>query len=53
MVERGLPLLILAVAGFYLSQAVRLPLGVTARPGAGWYPTAVAVFACIVALIVV
>ncbi|MBM4442176.1 MAG: tripartite tricarboxylate transporter TctB family protein [Candidatus Rokubacteria bacterium] len=51
MVERGLLLLILAVAAFYLSEAIRLPLGATARPGAGWYPTAVAVFACIVALI--
>lgn len=51
MVERGLPLLIFVVAGMYLTQAIALPLGTTARPGAGWYPTAVAIFACIVALV--
>lgn len=50
MVERGLPLVILVMAGLYLFQALQLPRGTIARPGAGWYPTAIAVFACIVAL---
>ena len=50
MVERGLPLAILVMAGVYLTQALQLPRGTMARPGAGWYPTAIAVFACIVAL---
>ena len=50
MVERGLPLAILVMAGVYLTQALQLPRGTIARPGAGWYPTAIAVFACLVAL---
>jgi hypothetical protein len=50
MVERGLPLVIFVVAALYLTQALTLPFGAAERPGAGFYPTAVAVFACIVAL---
>jgi hypothetical protein len=50
MVARALPAVVLAVAGFYLIQALKLPLGTTARPGAGFYPAVVAVFACIVGL---
>jgi hypothetical protein len=50
MLERVLPLVVLIAAGVYLSLAVKLPLGTTARPGAGFYPTAVAVFACLVGL---
>jgi hypothetical protein len=50
MVQRGLPLAILVMAGLYLTQALQLPRGTMARPGAGWYPSMVAVFACIVAL---
>jgi putative tricarboxylic transport membrane protein len=51
MVDRLLPAVILVAAGFYLLQAAKLPFGSVARPGAGFYPTAVAVFACLVALI--
>jgi hypothetical protein len=51
MVERGLPLFIFVVAGLYLTQSMKLPFGTTGRPGAGFYPTAVAIFACIVALV--
>ena len=51
MVARLVPLVILAVFGFYLAQAMRLPFGTAAKPGAGFYPVAVAVFACVVALV--
>ena len=51
MVDRILPAVILVAAGFYLVQAAKLPFGTAARPGAGFYPTAVAVFACLLALI--
>ncbi len=51
MVDRILPAVILVAAGFYLLQASRLPFGTAAKPGAGFYPTAVALFACLVALI--
>jgi hypothetical protein len=51
MVERLLPAVVLAAAGFYLTQALKLPLGTVARPGAGFYPVAVAVFACVVGLV--
>ena len=51
MVERLLPAVVLVAAGFYLLQALKLPFGVVARPGAGFYPIAVAVFACIAGLV--
>lgn len=51
MVARLVPLVILVASGFYLTQAVKLPLGTVAKPGAGFYPAAVAVFACVVALV--
>jgi hypothetical protein len=50
-VARLVPLAILAASGFYLTQAMKLPLGTAAKPGAGFYPMAVAVFACVVALV--
>jgi len=50
-VARLVPLVILMAAGFYLTQALKLPLGTVAKPGAGFYPVAVAVFACVVALV--
>jgi hypothetical protein len=53
MVERLLPAGVLVAAGFYLTQALKLPFGTVARPGAGFYPTAVAVFACVVGLALV
>lgn len=52
MVERIVALAILVVSGIYLLQALRMPLGSAARPGAAFYPVAVGVFACIVALVV-
>ena len=51
MVERVVPLAIVVVAGFYLMQALALPFGSSARPGAGFYPVIVAVFACIVGVV--
>lgn len=53
MIVRLVPLVILAASGFYLAQAVTLPRGSAARPGPGWYPVAVGVFACVVALVAV
>ncbi len=50
-VARLVPLVILVSFGFYLTQAMKLPLGTVAKPGAGFYPVAVAVFACVVALV--
>jgi putative tricarboxylic transport membrane protein len=50
MVDRLVPLAIVVAAGFYLTQALALPFGSSARPGAGFYPVIVAVFACIVGL---
>ena len=40
----------LVAAGVYLTLALRLPFGTAARPGAGFYPVIVAVFAVVVAL---
>jgi hypothetical protein len=51
MLARALPLVVLIAAGVYLSLAIKLPYGSTARPGAGFYPTLVAVFACVVGLL--
>jgi hypothetical protein len=51
MVARLVPLVILVASCFYLTQAMKLPFGTMARPGAGFYPVAVAVFACVVALV--
>ncbi|MBM3219546.1 MAG: tripartite tricarboxylate transporter TctB family protein [Candidatus Rokubacteria bacterium] len=51
MLARALPLVVLIAAGIYLSLAIKLPYGATARPGAGFYPTLVAVFACLVGLV--
>jgi hypothetical protein len=50
MVARVLPAVVFAAAVFYLLQAVQLPFGSSARPGAGFYPVIVAVFACVVGL---
>src|SRR5688572_26201317 len=51
MVERLLPTVVLLAAGFYLTQALKLPFGTVARPGAGFYPTAVGVVACVAGLV--
>ena len=50
MLARAVPLLLLVAAGVYLTLALRLPFGAAARPGAGFYPVIVAVFAIVVAL---
>ena len=50
MLARAVPLLLLAAAGVYLILALRLPFGATARPGAGFYPVLVAVFAIVTAV---
>ena len=50
MLARVVPLVLLAAAGGYLIVALRLPFGAVARPGAGFYPVIVAVFAIVVAL---
>ena len=53
MTERIVVFALLLGSGVYLAQALRLPLGTTARPGPGFYPLAVGAFACVVALVVV
>jgi len=50
VLARAVPLVLLAAAGVYLAFALRLPFGAAARPGAGFYPVIIAVFAVIVAL---
>jgi hypothetical protein len=51
MLERVVALVTLVGGGVYLSQALALPFGSPARPGAGFFPVAVAIFACIVGAI--
>jgi hypothetical protein len=50
VLARAVPLVLLVTAGVYLTLALRLPFGAAARPGAGFYPVIVAVFALVVAL---
>ncbi len=50
MLARAVPLVLFLAAGVYLILALRLPFGTAARPGAGFYPVIVAVFALVVAL---
>ena len=49
MLARTVPLVLLVAAGVYLTLAFQLPFGAAARPGAGFYPVMVAVFAIVVA----
>ena len=51
MLARAVPLVLLVAAGVYLTVALRLPFGAAERPGAGFYPVIVAVFAIVVALV--
>jgi putative tricarboxylic transport membrane protein len=51
VLARAVPLVLLVAAGVYLTLALRLPFGAAARPGAGFYPVIVAVFAIVVALV--
>jgi putative tricarboxylic transport membrane protein len=48
MLERVVGLVVVVVAGVYLTLALALPYGTTARPGAGFFPTLVGIFACVV-----
>jgi hypothetical protein len=50
VLARAVPLALLVVGGVYLTLALRLPFGSAARPGPGFYPVIVAVFAVVVAL---
>jgi len=50
VLARAVPLVLLVAAAVYLTLALRLPFGAAARPGAGFYPVIVAVFALVVAL---
>jgi|KBSSwiStaDraftv2_1062776.scaffolds.fasta_scaffold703161_2 hypothetical protein len=50
MLDRLLPALVFVGAVFYLLQAVQLPFGTAARPGAGFFPVATAIFACLAGL---
>jgi putative tricarboxylic transport membrane protein len=49
--ERVLALATLLGGGLFLTQALGLPYGSAARPGAGFFPTLVAVFACAVGFV--
>jgi hypothetical protein len=50
VLARAVPLTLLVAAGVYLTVALRLPFGAAERPGAGFYPVIVGVFAIVVAL---
>jgi putative tricarboxylic transport membrane protein len=50
VLARAVPLVLLVSAAVYLILALRLPFGAAERPGAGFYPVIVAVFAIVVAL---
>jgi putative tricarboxylic transport membrane protein len=49
--ERLVALVVLAGGGLYLSQALRLPMGTSARPGAAFFPVSIAIFACLVGVV--
>jgi hypothetical protein len=51
VLSRAVPLALLVTAVGYLTMALRLPFGTIAKPGAGFYPVMVAVFAIVVALV--
>jgi putative tricarboxylic transport membrane protein len=49
--QRVLALATLLGGGLFLSQALSLPFGTAERPGAGFFPTLVALFACAVGIV--
>jgi putative tricarboxylic transport membrane protein len=51
MLERVVGLVVVAAAGAYLTQAMALPYGTAAKPGAGFFPILVAIFACAVGVL--
>ena len=50
MLERVVGLAVVVAAGIYLWLAAALPYGTAARPGAGFFPTLVGIFGCMVGL---
>ena len=50
MLERVVGLVVVLAAGIYLSAAIALPYGTTARPGAGFFPTLVGIFGGVVGI---
>jgi hypothetical protein len=48
MLERIVGLVVVLAAAVYLMAAVALPYGTTAKPGAGFFPTLVGIFGCVV-----
>jgi putative tricarboxylic transport membrane protein len=50
--ELAAPLVFLALSGLYLATSLTFPLGSTARPGAGFFPAAVGVYLCALAVVV-
>jgi putative tricarboxylic transport membrane protein len=52
MLARVVGLVVVVVAGIYLMLALGLPYGTMARPGAGFFPILVGIFACVVGTIV-
>src|SRR5919197_2411518 len=52
MLERVVALVVVAAAGTYLTLALALPYGTTARPGPGFFPTLVGIFGCVVGVTV-
>jgi hypothetical protein len=51
MLERIVAVVVVAAAGVYLSQALALPWGTTARPGAGFFPILVGILGGAVGLL--
>lgn len=51
MTERLVALVVVAASGAYLLNGLALPLGTTARPGAGFFPLAIGAFGAVMALV--
>jgi putative tricarboxylic transport membrane protein len=51
MTERLVALVVVAASGAYLFNGLSLPIGTTARPGAGFFPLAIGAFGAVMALV--
>lgn len=51
MTERLVALVVVAASGAYLLNGLALPIGTTARPGAGFFPLAIGAFGAVMALV--
>jgi|SRR5688572_22013588 putative tricarboxylic transport membrane protein len=51
MTERLVALVVVAASGAYLLSGLALPLGTTAKPGAGFFPLAIGAFGAVLALV--